>query len=98
MPELSETRRTIIAGLYTTTSEELPLLFKDYDTVYWENSLAHHYDLPKGKVIVIVLFSTNELDYSHIWTTIRRWTPRKEIYYRGLVGHDVDILINVQKT
>lgn len=26
-----------------------------------------------------------------LWTTVRRWTPRKEAYYRGLRGQMFDI-------
>jgi hypothetical protein len=40
---------------------------------------------------VIVLFLI--ADDRRTWTTIRRWTPQKEKYYRSIIGEEVKIEI-----
>jgi hypothetical protein len=32
-------------------------------------------------------------DDGRTWTTIRRWTPQKEKYYRSIIGEEVKIEI-----
>ena len=54
--------------------------FVEYDT-YIVN--AGNYQLPRGKLLILIL---QTIDDREIWTTIRRWTPAKEQYYRGLRG------------
>ena len=43
-----------------------------------------------GDVIVLTLFTKEETG-TWLWTTIRRWTPQKEEYYRKLIGMEVEI-------
>jgi len=59
----------------------------DYDTTYATgfNEVAK-YPLPAGRLILLMLKSKAGL----LWTTIRRWTPEKEQYYRRLVGQVVE--------
>jgi hypothetical protein len=62
--------------------------FYDYDTTYAiDFNETARYPLPDGKLIVILLKSKAGL----LWTTVRRWTPEKEEYYRGLRGENVKI-------
>ena len=55
--------------------------FVEYDTEYWENGEKGNYPLPQGKLLILLLKTDTIL-----WTTIRRWTPQKEKYYRSNVG------------
>ena len=51
-----------------------------------------NYELPKGKLLWLGLYS-DALPEPKAWQTIRRWTPEKEAYYRGLLGKQVSIKI-----
>lgn len=53
--------------------------FVEYDTAIIGGG---NYPLPSGKVLVLLL----QAESGELWTTIRRWTPDKEQYYRGLRG------------
>jgi len=76
--------------VFVTTSEELSDIFVIYDTAYKkDDGTTGRYELPKGKVLVLLLAYGNWL-----WTTVRRWTPEKEQYYRSLRGKIVGIEIN----
>ena len=44
------------------------------------------YDLPKTHLLILDLWTEGKY-----WTTVRRWTPEKEKYYRSLVGKEVRI-------
>ncbi len=80
---------TILLEVFIT--DNISERFKIYDTLikgknpFYSNS---YYPLPKGKVIVLLLYSDSQL-----WTTIRRWTLEKEKYYRRLRGEQVKIEI-----
>ncbi len=85
MPDEVGILKTYLIGMSICDIEKLPKDFLEYDTEYAEG----YYPLPKkGKYMVLTLFTNGIL-----WTTIRRWTPQKESYYRGFIGHDVDIVI-----
>lgn len=78
--------------------KELHESFIEYDTRYLEWVYVGHiripkvknYPLPSGKVLVLLLLSKNQ---KRLFTTIRRWTPEKEKYYRNLRGQEVKIEI-----
>jgi hypothetical protein len=48
-----------------------------------------NYPLPSGKVLVLLL----QAESGEVWTTIRRWTPDKEQYYRGLRGMRLAVVV-----
>jgi hypothetical protein len=80
---------------------KLPELFIKYDTAYIPQGITdikevQYYKLPFGKILLLVLFTVEEfegIEMTNIWTTVRRWTPDKEKYYVGLIGKQVDIII-----
>lgn len=81
---------TYILGLQVCELRDLPDAFIFWDTRYGNKN----YILPKGKLMIITLFTYNEgAALSQLWTTIRRWTSKKEKYYRGLIGKEVEIII-----
>ena len=86
---------TTLVGMYIENIENLPLKFKLWDTTYSSDFMEAHYALPKsGKVIILILLSEGNLFNQALWTTIRRYIPYKEKYYRGLIGQEVEIEIN----
>jgi len=50
-----------------------------------------HYPLPKKGKYMILWLETGAGIRSIGWQTIRRWTPKKEEYYRSHVGELVNI-------
>lgn len=87
---------TTLMAVFLCNREELGELFVKYDTLFWDGIVpgitrdrtAYFYELPKGRLMVLLLITHNK-----VWTTIRRWTPQKEKYYRSIVGQDVKIEI-----
>lgn len=88
MPDLA-THSTRLLQVLVADSKEFSNEFISYDTTF--NGGA--YPLPKGKVLILLLFTGDRL-----WTTIRRWTPQKEKYYKELMRKYVEIVINSSKT
>ena len=82
--------------IFVVDKKELSEIFLDYDTTYSEYTddnktgiaTVGHYPLPNGKLIVLLL-NTN----GKVWTTIRRWTPEKEKYYRECIGETFEIVV-----
>lgn len=66
-------------------------IIKDTETID-----ASFYMLPKGKLIVIKLWS-DTINGGHEWATMRRYTPEKYDYYRSIIGQDVEIVIEEEK-
>jgi hypothetical protein len=58
-----------------------------YDTTTIQDT---HYNLPEGKLLVIVLLTDNFL-----WTTIR--SSKYETYFRGLIGKYVNIVVTTHE-
>jgi hypothetical protein len=94
--------KSFLVGISICDISRLPKEFLDWDTAYEEQSWVssanrekitklRYYELPKGKVIILVIFTKQENSISECWTTIRRWTPDKENYYQNLIGQEVKI-------
>lgn len=81
---------TKLMQVFVSDSAALSPLLINYDTIYLDHGIYRHYELPKGKVLVLVLITGHT---GTVWTTIRRWTPKKEAYYTGLTGQEVTIAI-----
>ena len=98
MPLTIEDYKTVVLDVFVTDLGKLPEEFLKYDMAYWDekNQKTEYYRLDFKKAIVIVLFSTYK--YSNytdkkLWTTIRKWTPEKEKYYKELIGKEVMIRV-----
>ena len=84
----------ILFAVFRTHYNKLGEDFITYDTNYPTDD-GHggphiaNYKLPKTDLLVL-LFATPCLD---IFTTIRRWTPQKEKYYRLAIGEEFEVVI-----
>ncbi len=92
---------TKILEIFVSTKKELSEGFIKYDTEIktYQDPVSEYiepkkyYNLPDGKLLIILLTTENSLGDMNLWTTIRRWTPEKEKYYRGIRGQRVEIVI-----
>jgi len=71
---------------------QLSPVFSRYDTEYadippTEGKINGCYELPKGKLILLIFLTKHG-----IFTTIRRWTPEKWKYYKGNEGHSFEVV------
>ena len=88
-----------ILEVLISEKKELSKDFIDYDIGFLEciskeeqKYRKGYYPLPDGKLLILLLLTTNSSG-AHLWTTIRRWTPEKEEYYKSLRGKVVLIEI-----
>lgn len=89
----ANTENTRLCEVFKTHSKDLSGGFETYDTEYADG----FYKLPKGSVLVLLLLTDYGQTTERMWTTVRRWTPDKETYYRGLRGQQVEIEINEEE-
>lgn len=76
--------QTKVIEIFTVESKnKLSRDFLIYDTL---NTKGEYYNLPEGKLIVILLLTNNFL-----WTTIRSY--KYELYFRGLIGKYINIQV-----
>ena len=68
--------------------EELSDTFKEYDTKLY---CGGNYKLPNNGDCLVLLFLGDGaiLGTSELFTTVRRSTPAKEMYYKGLRGQKI---------
>jgi len=88
---------TKLIEVLTGSTEDLSQDFKAYDTKY-TNEYPNYgpyggaYELPRGKILILLLLTEGRMfQYPSLWTTIRRYTIAKEIYYRSIRGQVVHI-------
>lgn len=73
----------VLIQVFKTHFKELSDNFIVYDACF-ENAAGNNdlYQLPRTDLIVLVFLRRNNT----LYTTVRRWTPEKEKYYRAKVG------------
>ena len=81
MPEGFE--NSILMEVLIADRADLHTGFIEYDTAIVGGG---NYSPPRGKLLVLLLMAHKSAE---LWTTVRRWTPEKEAYYRGLRGKHV---------
>lgn len=74
---------TYVVDVKKTHYRDLTEEFIKQDT---EKDDGTFYPLPKGELLIIKLYTMG-----HAWQTVRAWNLEKEIYYRTLVGKEVEI-------
>lgn len=62
--------------------------FVFYDTFYKDNEVEGNYQLPDGRLIILVFFGNKFIPF----TTVRPWNAEKEAYYCKNRGKRFDIL------
>lgn len=88
MPERFDTTRLI--GVQVVDRSDLHSHFVIYDTAYD----GGFYELPTGKLIILFLHSVVfNPAMGQVWTTIRRWTPKREKEYQEILNQEVNIVI-----
>lgn len=89
--DYDNTTKAGLMQLFVCDAKELSEAFVKYDTKYYENGEAKYYDLPKGKVIVLLLLDEDNFIF---FTSIRRWTPEREKDYRECIGKMMGIEVS----
>jgi hypothetical protein len=84
--------QTKLLEVFITYKKDLSPEFLWYDTQI--EGISGNYKLPDGKLLVLLLLSLQDDSLAwQPWTTVRRWTPEKEKYYRSIRGEMVEIVI-----
>lgn len=78
---------SLLLEVFVTDRDDLSDGFVEYDTRIHGGG---EYPLPNGELLVLVLMTYDGI----LWTTVRRSTPDKKSYYRGLRGQHVNILMH----
>lgn len=78
-----------LIGVSVYHSDLLSRDFINYDTNFGTEETPEYYPLPNGKLIVLFFFAFG----MDIFSTIRRWTPQKEEYYRASIGKEFEVVI-----
>lgn len=81
--------RSQLLEVLVADKKDLSERFIRYDTFYGKG----FYELPNGKLLILLLRSLSDRFPDALWTTVRRWTPEKEAYYRRMRGEIFDIVI-----
>lgn len=99
MPVQVETAPTRLLAMLDINADEISQAFRDYDTTYFEevpndgksmpDIEAKQYTLPRDGDMMVLLLETS----GQLWTTIRRYTHDKAVYYQREVGKEVKIEI-----
>lgn len=82
-----------LVGVFPVNLEDLPEDFLHYDTTYTaRNGRFKEYALPKqGKYLLLLFLSGQVYDFPFVFTTLRKWTPEKEGYYKSKIGEKFEI-------
>ncbi len=79
--------KAVLLQVFKCHYKELSKVFISYDTEILNAS--EFYVLPKTDLLVLLLIA----DDGRVFTTVRRWIPKKEEYYRSKMGQEFDIVI-----
>ena len=76
--------------VFKSNTTHLSDYFLDYDTIYFEDGKQLKYPLQEGMEVLVLLFAQG----NKLFTTIRRFTENKFIYYETAIGEDFELVIN----
>lgn len=75
---------TFLVGVTKGKVKDMPKDFLDYDTRYEdEKGEGKNYPLNFDEGLLLFLYDPK---WQRVFPTIRRWTPKKEEYYRSKLG------------
>lgn len=83
--------KTCLLEVIKTHYDKLHSVFKVYDTEHEDG----YYLLPNGDLLLLILISYEKNisgGYNEvIWTSLRRYTEEKEVYYKSEIGNEIEI-------
>ena len=93
--------KALLCGVFKVNLEDLPNFFVAYDTVYVDGMKTKHYPLPRKGKYLLLLFLYCQIDpagepvysTSILFTTLRKWTPKKEEYYKSKIGEFFEVVV-----
>jgi hypothetical protein len=93
-------RPTYLIGVSKCEISKLPKDFIEWDTLYLDTAEdgINFYKLPKkGDFLLLTLCTPSSISKGkaypfQIWTTLRRFVPRKESFYMRHIGEQVEIV------
>ena len=88
LPDKVECYTTWLVWVETIDSKDISTYFKYHDTLYLDDLGQQSYPLPEGKCLLLI-FVTHS---SKFFPTIRRWTPRKEAYYKSNINQNFQVV------
>lgn len=91
-PKLGGTKQAFLLDVWKMNTKEFSKKFVEYDTIYIEDNTPRQYPLPEGDVLVLI-FHGIVFNVPGLFTTIRRFTPSKEMYYRNQIGKAFNVII-----
>lgn len=89
-PKLHGQSGAVLLDVQNHMRDSLPESFVEYDTQYYDGTTGYyHYGLPPGQLLVLVFIGNNLIPF----TTVRRWTPENQVYYKSSIGKYFQITI-----
>lgn len=96
-PKLHNQKSAVLLEVYLKDREDLSVAFVEYDTTYiidhaiglFSEETLGHYKLPEGRVLVLLFIGDQMIPF----TTVRRYTPEKDRFYRENLRKVFDIII-----
>lgn len=86
---------SILIQMFVCEHRQISRYFINYDTLYLdEHKQYKYYDIPNERHIVLLINTIGAIGIGKIWTTIRRWTHEDELYYKSIVGEELNIQVN----
>lgn len=81
--------RAMLLDVHNVELSELSKRFLEYDATAISGEV---FPLPKrGKYLMLIFKKPQILHELNLFTTLRRWTPEKERYYKSLIGKTLDV-------
>lgn len=81
-----------LLDVFKVNLEDLSPFMRGYDTKYPTKGKIGYYPLPRRGIYLLLIFKKKGR-IPFLFTTIRRWTPQKEKYYRGAIGEEFKVVI-----
>lgn len=85
-PKLWGQATAVLIAIKDVYGERLPRELIEYDT---KTVSGEYYKLPKGRLIQLIFYGDKGIPFC----TIRRFTPQKLEYYKGLLKQEFEIII-----
>jgi hypothetical protein len=87
----TQTKAILVDIRYIVNPNAMNDKLKEYDT-FWkeEDGTCGYYELPKGLLLQLFFIGNDNIPFS----TMRRHTPEKEMYYRRMIGTWFNVVVD----